>query len=479
MLALIAGVGLGLVQATWSIPSAFLFLPIIFWLHAGADKRRRAALLGWHFGLGYFGLTLSWIVEPFLIDVARHGWMAAFALFFMAGGLAAFWSMAFALAHRRRSLTLVIWWTLAEFARSVLFTGFPWALLAYGWVETPLIQITSVVGVHGLGLLTMIVAVMISRLNIRGIVGGMVIVSVLWTFGSNRLSQGTFLRTDGYTVRIIQPNAPQDQKWLPEFQLMFFERQVAFTAAEPTVDMVIWPEAAVPFFPQERLDLLERIARSANGANVLMGARRRDLADDWFNGLVVIDPTGAIISSYDKHHLVPFGEYVPMQSVLSRTGLTELTGRGFATGRGARVIDAGGVPPFLPLICYEAIFPQHASVDGQRPDWIIQITNDAWFGDLSGPYQHLAQSRVRAIEQGLPLARSANTGISAMIDPFGRITASMGLGEMGGIDVALPAPLKPTVFSRFGDLPAGVLLMLLIIYQLFSRSKRLYRYSGS
>jgi apolipoprotein N-acyltransferase len=194
---------------------------------------------------------------------------------------------------------------------------------------------------------------------------------------------------------------------------------------------------------------------------------------------VVIDPTGAIISSYDKHHLVPFGEYVPMQSVLSRTGLTELTGRGFATGRGARVIDAGGVPPFLPLICYEAIFPQHASVDGQRPDWIIQITNDAWFGDLSGPYQHLAQSRVRAIEQGLPLARSANTGISAMIDPFGRITASMGLGEMGGIDVALPAPLKPTVFSRFGDLPAGVLLMLLIIYQLFSRSKRLYRYSGS
>ncbi len=178
------------------------------------------------------------------------------------------------------------------------------------------------------------------------------------------------------------------------------------------------------------------------------------------------------VDSYDKHHLVPFGEYVPLQGVLSKTGLSALTGTGWTAGEGPRVISHGDTPPFLPLICYEAIFPQHASVDDERPDWIVQITNDAWFGKFSGPYQHLAQARVRAIEQGLPLARSANTGVSAMVDPYGRVVESISLGEMGVIDAALPAPLPETLYSRSGNMPIAGILLLLTIIQLLPYKRR-------
>ncbi|MBL4873886.1 MAG: apolipoprotein N-acyltransferase [Rhodobacteraceae bacterium] len=473
LLALSAGAALGLVQAPWSFPLAFFAaLPVIFWLHSGAISQRRAALVGWFIGLGYFGLILTWIVEPFLIDIASTGWMAPFALFFMAAGLALFWALAFWLASRGRTLLLIVLWSLTELARAYVFTGFPWGLTGYGWADTPIMQMASVVGVHGIGFLTMSAVALILRRQVVSVVSGALIFTLMWSFGTYQLSKPVALRADDYVVRIVQPNVDQKLKWLPEFQQAFFQRFLDLSANDGTPDIVIWPEAAVPFLPEERADLLQDISFATNGAEVIFGARRRDENGDWFNRLVLLNSDGVMVDSYDKHHLVPFGEYIPFQSILSKTGLTALTGTGWTPGPGPRVIATGNTPPFLPLICYEAIFPQYASVDGERAEWIVQITNDAWFGKFSGPYQHLVQARVRAIEQGLPLARSANTGVSVMVDPYGRVIDSLPLGDMGVIDVSLPAPLAETLYSRSGDWPIAVFLLLLTILQLIPFKRR-------
>lgn len=472
MLAVISGVGLGLVQAPWSVPFAFLFLSVIFWLHAGATTRRQAALLGWIFGLGYFALTLGWIVEPFLIDIARHGWMAPFALLFMAGGLAAFWALAFWIAPRGRVFMLVLLWTLVEIARAYVFTGFPWALVAQGWLETPMIQLVSLVGVHGLGFITLTSLALVSRLKPKPVLLGIAILAATWSFGAFRLSQPETLRADGYVVRVVQPNVDQAQKWLPEFQQTFFQRHLDLSASVGAPDIIIWPEAAVPFLPETRPDLMRDISDVTQGAEVILGARRRDENGNWYNRLVLLGNAGNILDSYDKHHLVPFGEYVPLKGILERLGLSALTGTGWTAGQGPRVISQGDTPPFLPLICYEAIFPQHANADGARADWIVQITNDAWFGQFSGPYQHLAQARIRAIEQGLPLVRSANTGVSAVVDPHGRVVSEIPLWQMGFIDVALPKALPVTIYSRLGDWPVAGLLLLLTVWQLIWYRRR-------
>lgn len=473
LLAFVIGAALGLVQAPWSFPLAFFAtLPVIFWLHSGSERQRRAASVGWFAGLGYFGLALAWIVEPFLVDIARHGWMAPFALFFMAAGLALFWAAAFWIAPHGRIFTLILMWSIVEVARSYVFTGFPWGLIGYGWMETPIIQVTSIVGVHGLGFLTMAAIALLLQGQAKAAVSGALILILMWGFGAYQLSKPVIQRADAYTVRIVQPNVDQKLKWLPEFQQTFFQRHLELSAANGSPDIVIWPEAAVPFLPEERPDLLQDISLATNGAEVILGARRRDGEGNWFNRLVLLDDNGLLVDSYDKHHLVPFGEYVPAQNILSKTGITALTGQGWTAGEGARLISHSDTPTFLPLICYEAIFPSHASVPGERADWIVQITNDAWFGKFSGPYQHLAQARVRAIEQGLPLARSANTGVSAMVDPYGRIIDAIPLGRMGVVDVSLPAALPKTLYSRYGDWPIAGLLLLLTFFQFLPNKRR-------
>ena len=465
LLAFVAGAALGLVQAPVLPAGFFATIPVIFWLYSGTERRRRAAFVGWFAGLGYFGLTLAWIVEPFLVDVARHGWMAPFALFFMAAGLSLFWAIAFWIALRGNIFALIVWWALAELARSYVCTGFPWSLFGHGWVETPIIQVASIIGVHGLGFLTLLAAALLSLGRLRSVVPGALILALMWGFGVYQLSKPAIPRVDAYTVRIVQPNVDQKLKWLPEFQQTFFQRHLDLSATDGTPDIVIWPEAAVPFLPEERPDLLQDISSVSKGAAVILGARRRNVDGNWFNRLALLDDSGVLIDSYDKHHLVPFGEYVPAKSILSKTGIEALTGRGWSAGVGPRMLSHSGIPAFLPLICYEAIFPSHASIQGERPDWIVQITNDAWFGKLIGPYQHLAQARIRAIEQGLPLARSANTGVSAMVDPYGRVVSSIPLDQMGIIDVLLPAVLPITLYSRYGDRPIGGLLILLMIFQ--------------
>jgi apolipoprotein N-acyltransferase len=259
-------------------------------------------------------------------------------------------------------------------------------------------------------------------------------------------------------VRLVQPNARQELKWRPEMQAEFWRRHLEASAAPGGPDVVIWSESAAPFVLGYAPQLQAEAAAATGGAPLILGIERYvpegTEPERWFNALAVLGPGGAPLAVYDKHRLVPFGEYFPLSGAIARLGierLTTLTARGFSAGPGPAVIAAGGLPPFAPLICYEAIFPGFVRGAGARPDWLLQVTNDAWFGAVSGPWQHLAQARARAIEQGLPLARAANTGITAMIDPHGRIIAELGLGAQGFIDAALPAPLPPTPYARWGD----------------------------
>jgi len=468
LLAFSMGALLALVQAPWSQPLAFVFaLPVLFWLHLGAANARRAAWIGWVAGLGYFGLSLSWLVEPFMVDAAREGWMAPFALFFMAAGLAAFWALGFGLATRGRILGFAGFWMLAEMARSYLFTGFPWGLIGYGWLDTPFMQTVAWIGVPGLGFATLVAMLLMAR-GLEGrwlqTLGGLAILLALWAGGAIRLAQPLGDRVEPFTVRLVQPNARQDLKWLPEFMPVFFQRQLDLSArGSNNPDLVVWPEAAVPFMPESRPDLLQQMARAANGAALVFGGRRVDATGRWYNTLFQIDATGAITAQYDKIHLVPFGEYIPFSAQISALGidwLTGLTGTGFSAGAAPTVISAAGVPSYLPLICYEAIFAQAIPTGTPRPDWLLQITNDAWFGRFSGPYQHLAQARTRSIEQGLPLVRVANTGVSVATDARGAITAMLPLGVAGAREVTLGKALPATLYSRTGDAPALLVFLL-------------------
>ena len=243
---------------------------------------------------------------------------------------------------------------------------------------------------------------------------------------------------------------------------VFYDRHISLTRApaEPRPDVTIWSETAVPFVLDHAPELLAQSAQAALPGRLILGIRRVDGSpggDRWYNSLAVLRPDGTAAAVYDKHHLVPFGEYIPLAkwvALLGLPGVQPLTQGGFSAGDGPHLVRAPGLPPFLPLICYEAIFPNELQAPEGRAEWLLQVTNDAWFGTASGPYQHFAQARVRAIEQGLPLARAANTGISAMVDPYGRVLDRLGLGEVGFLDASLPGPLPPTLYVRFGDVPA-------------------------
>lgn len=453
-------------------PAALLGFALLARLTLVARDPWSAARAGWLAGIGYFATTLHWIVEPFLVDVARHGWMAPFALLFAATGFALFWGAACGLARlsARGGWPLALGFTaamgLAGLARGTLLTGFPWALPGYVWTETPAAQIAAVTGSYGLSALTVGLGALVALGGARGPVRTALLLAVALAlpFGIGAAMLRSPAAADGPVVRVVQPNAPQDEKWLPGRAEMFFQRQLGFTAAPPAgapPALTLWPETAVSFLLEPGLPQLAAIAEAGGDAPVAFGTQRI-AGPRAYNSLALVGGDGAIIDVYDKHHLVPFGEYIPLGGLarqLGLRGLAERTEIGFSAGPGPRLIDLGPLGRALPLICYEAVFPRDVAAAPARPDLLLQVTNDAWFGTFSGPYQHLAQARMRAIEQGLPLVRSANTGVSAMIDAQGRITASLDLGEAGWFDAVLPPPGPPTPYARMGDGPVLAILL--------------------
>lgn len=468
------GMIVALGQPPFSIVSlALVGLFFLATLFAGAATAKAAGWIGWIGGTGYFAVSLHWIVEPFLVDAPRFGWMAPFALLFLATGLALFWAAGFWLAHRiggrhlwARLLALIVALGLAELARSYILTGFPWGLLGYIWLDTPLAQLAAFVGPHGLGALTMLIVVL-PLINPKRLIFASTAVMVLLAalaVGYYRQSSEVAARPEPISLRLVQPNVPQHLKWRPDMMPVFYQRLLDLSQLprDQPADLIIWPEAAVSFWLDNSPDQQREIAALAGTAGKMILGILRFEGDDAFNSLVVLDQYGQAQAVYDKTHLVPFGEYFPYADRVSQfglRGLANINGPGLTPGRSTGLIDLGAQGKVLPLICYEAIFPALARSQ-TRPDWILQITNDAWFGKLAGPYQHLAQARFRAIEQGLPLVRAANTGVSAVIDAKGRLVKTLDLNLSGVVDADVPGSLPQTLYSKSGDLPIGMVLLI-------------------
>ena len=480
-----AAMAAGAALATGQAPLGFWWLAVpglavLTALVAAAPGLRLGADRAFWGGAAYFALALSWIVEPFLVDIARHGWMAPFAVVFLSFGLALFWAGAGALAHLGRPASLMFAVALAatEYLRGHILTGFPWAIPGQIWTDTPIAQGAALVGADGLTLLTTLVA----GFAASGRIGGLRVAVVLWglSWGAGQGRLGSDEPPDGDVIlRLLQPNTAQDIKWDQDVARELFDRLLTMTAAPgkgPAPDLVIWPETAVPYLLDTAASALSEIGAAGGSAPVAVGIQRSDGAERYFNALAFIGPGGQVTALYDKFHLVPFGEYMPfgdtLRDAFGITGLAAAEGNGYSAGPGPRTIDLGPrLGRILPLICYEAVFPGIPRAVAERPDWILQVTNDAWFGTLSGPYQHLAQARLRAIEQGLPLIRVANTGVTAVIDAKGRLRASMALGTAGFLDHALPPALSPTPFARWGDAPLWLLLAGLAAFLVAYRNR--------
>ena len=463
-------------------PALLLALAGLSLLLDGAHPVPAAAVTGWGFAFGQFLVGLHWIAYPFMVDPSSHLWQLPFAVTLMPAGLGLFGALACgAAAYLRasgaaRAVLLALCLAVAEWLRGHILTGFPWNLPAYAWGASPeVMQSAALFGAYGLSLLTLLLGVSLAELARRRTVLPVVMLAVfatLWSFGALQLRQPS-VNVPGVSLRLVQPNVPQAEMH-GRFVPRNLQRLTSLTQRPGNPTHIIWPESAAAFVLARDAEALRQIAQlTAGGASLLTGTVRLDAQGRGYNSLYLFGPGGTNLGVYDKFHLVPFGEYLPLAPLLGRLGFSRLTGGniGFAAGDGPHRFALPGAPPVTPLICYEAIFPG-AVTPASRPGWLVNVTDDSWFGPWAGPNQHLLIARMRAIEEGLPLARAANTGISAVIDARGRIMASLGLGQGGVVDVGLPQALPPTVYARYGDLGFAIILLASLIAAVLLSGRR-------
>jgi apolipoprotein N-acyltransferase len=464
-------------------PALMLALAGLALLLEGAPAVRAAALVGWGFFFGQFLVGLHWIAYPFLVDPDTHLWQMPFAVTLMPAGLGLFGALACGVAARLRAqgaarlVLLAVCIGAAEWLRGHIFTGFPWNLPAYAWGAVPeVMQAAALVGAYGLSLLTLLLGVSLADLARRRYslpVTMLALFAVLFGYGAWRLAPPS-MYVPGVSLRLVQPNIPQAQmhgRFIPRN----WQRLVSLSLRPGNPTHIIWPEAAAAFPIARSTDALGTMAQlTAGGATLLTGTVRVDAEGGVYNSLYIFGSGGQTLGIYDKSHLVPFGEYLPLAPLLSRLGFAKLTvgQAGFSAGDGPRAFTVPGAPSVTPLICYEAIFPGAVTPAQGRPGWLVNVTDDSWFGPWAGPNQHLLIAQMRAIEEGLPMARAANTGISAMIDARGRIVASLGLDQSGTIDAGLPQALPPTPYARFGDLGFAIILMASLLGAIVASLRR-------
>lgn len=469
----------------------YLVLPLhagLYYLWSNIKTPRRAFWVGWLAGTAFFAFGLVWVAEAFLVDAATFGWMIPIAMPLLAGGLALFWGAAFWLAARmgmqgaRGAFGLATCWMVAEAARGFLLTGFPWNFAGFAWLDTPVAQTAAYFGVTGLTLLTILSGCLLgaalvtsgAALRAANATAGLALIIAAWIAGDARLTERTEPFADGTAplIGVVQPAIPQHLKWQPELREQHFRGLLETTRAlaESGIDAVIWPEVATPFVLAEIPELRRQIGEAIGpGATLLTGALRieaRGTADQRiYNSLLAIDSNGVVQGHYDKQHLVPFGEYLPFDDLLTRLGLRTLVTvpGGLSSGKAiSRRMQVPGLPSFAAMICYEAIFSDEIAHRSEEISWLLNITNDAWFGSSAGPYQHLAHARMRAIERGMPAIRAANTGISALIGPHGEIVKQIDLNLKGDFKYRLPNQIESTFYHRHEEVTFLIIITLLI-----------------
>lgn len=513
LIAFVAGAASALAMAPFNAwPILFVTFPVMIWLIDGAGAGRLggvpdAAIAGWWFGFGYFVVGLYWIGYAFLVDADMFGWLLPVAVTGLPAYLAIYTALGFALARLiwsagpTRILALAAALTVSEWLRGHLLTGFPWNAFGYALSEPlALAQSASLIGLWGMTFLAVAIfatpAVLIDPAP-KGAAArryaapalGLAVLLAMGVFGSVRLAHAPVRLVDQVRLRLMQPNLQQDVKFNYSAKAAVMAKYLALsdratgpaTSGVKDATILIWPESAFPFFLTREADAMAQIAALLPpGTSLVTGAVRAPDAPRnvpvtrAYNSIYVIGDDGGILGVYDKLHLVPFGEYLPFQHLMEKLGFIQLTmlRGGYIPGTVRRTLEVPHAPRMLPLICYEAVFPDELMPAGERPSWIVNLTNDGWFGISTGPYQHLQQTRMRAIEQGLPIVRAANTGISAVIDPYGTVVAQLGLGREGVLDSGLPSPIAPPLYTRLGDAPAAVMIALAALVAVRRRRTR-------
>jgi apolipoprotein N-acyltransferase len=486
--ALLAGLFAALaLPPIFALPFLFVSVPVLLVLIGSSRSPWVAARRGWWFGFGVNLIGLYWITEAILVEAARFWWFIPIAVPALSAVLAVF--IAFAAGTARlapagwpRVLALAGAWVLGDLARQFIATGFPWNLWGSVW-EFPgragdvMIQPAALASIHGLTLATILLAAL-PLLGWGFRAAGLALLAAWIGFGLHR-SQAPSPSPTGIKAVLVQGDIPEGQKWTPALAQEIFFRYLALTREGVTQagsgrKLVIWPETASPYLIDQEPTARRLIEDASEGAPSLIGSVRFDAEGRPRNSLFALDSSGAITGLYDKWHLVPFGEYQPNWFPLP---VQVVPGGGFAAGPGPRTLHLPNLPPIGPLICYEAIFPGQVADEADRPSVLVNVTNDAWFGDSTGPRQHLEAARMRAVEEGLPLLRAANTGISAVFDAKGRELDRLGLDRAGVVVAEIPGRLPPTLFDRTGLwLPFGLAFSCLLIGLLAHFSRRAEKY---
>lgn len=498
------------------LPALFIGLPMLVWALDGAERRRSlvgrifgpAFWIGFWFGIGYFAASLHWLGSAFFVD---GGWLVAampFAILALAAVLSLFWGLGTAAAHllwsegSARIFALAGCLSLAELARGTLFTGFPFNLVGYALTaNAEMMQAASLVGVYGLTFLAILIAAtpalvwpsgdrpLVTRL--LPLFAGLGCIALQLGWGHNRLTTTGVSASEDVVIRLVQPAVPQDEKWQVFAREEIVNRLIDLSTMRTNpedaglegVDLLIWPEAALPFFLSQEPQYLARIARMLPEDTILLtGAPREAYGTDGtivagakpYNSILAINSDGEVVTSYDKTHIVPFGEYLPFQDFFARFGISQFVhgSEGWAAGEARRLISLPGLPTILPLVCYEIVYSGGLGEVVADAGFILVVTNDAWFDGSIGPAQHFHHARVRAVEEGRGLVRAANSGVSAFIDPLGRIEGMLGTQEVGVLKGSPPLPLDGTPFSSLRHVPFVVLVVLGLLIAIGGRLRR-------
>ncbi len=495
-------------------PLAILAFSGLFLVMNQCDDNKKSFWVGWCFGFGQFVFGLYWISISLFVDIARFFWLLPFALFLIPAVLAIYTGLAsllvnfiskkFSIISWRKILLLAVIWVFFEYLRAILFTGFPWNLVGYSFLfSESLSQSASVVGVYGLSLIAVIFycsGALFFELHLKKsltktvtfspdknsqsfLAFVAVLIGILWMAGLYRVNNYQEKLFPNATFRLVQPSIKQEDKWDADHRYNSFLENVRLSRKNGLQDVnyVVWSESAVPYIinPSISYGLLSTIASAApEGGFVITGALRAELQDDGrtlnkiWNTIFVVNEQSKVVDNYDKNHLVPFGEYIPFADQFPFISKITDGSVNFSEGEGLKTIKLNSrTPSFSPLVCYEAIFPDHIIDKTNPPKFLLNLTNDAWFGSSSGPYQHFDMVRMRSIEYGMPAIRVANSGISGLINPMGKVVAAIPLNQKGIVDVMLMENLPTTTYMKFGNKIVFYSSLILLAVALFKMPK--------